>query len=199
MKRGLIILLFIVLSSILVHAALPNTILEGETQTAVSNGIIYKIKLIMVADNTQKVIFEINGKPTKPLGEKEGYDFLDGSKIRIGEVLIQEGGDGRDLVEYYFYGARDWQQTEEDYVLDEYQTSTPSDMPPVEKVSYEDLVPLFQQSSPQVQKPQLIQEAEQPEDFPEFTIHEEPAAKSPESEKKGFFTRILDWFLNLFR
>ncbi len=201
MKRGLIILLFIILGSILVYASPPNTLLEGETQTVVSNGITYKIKLVMVADNNQKAIFEVNGRPTNPIGESEGYDFPDGSKIRVGEVLIQESGDGRDLVEFYFYGARNWQQTEGEYIVDEFQSSSiSSDISSVDKVSYEDLIPLFQQQpSPQVQKPQLIQEVEQPEELPEFAIHEDPAVKSSEPEKNGFFARILGWFLNLFR
>lgn len=194
------ILLVILISTLVSADSSTNRIIsEGETQIITVGTIPYAIKLIVVADNSEKAIFEVNGKRTKAIGSREGYDFLDGSKIRVGDVFLQEGGDGPDMLEYFFYAPLGTQSVvdEDEYAIGSIQA--PTSLPSVDKVSYEDLIPIFQQQKTvpiSEQTKQVSPEITADEEYDKYPITT-PQEQTPKS--KGFFARIFDWFLNIFR
>jgi len=103
-KRMLFLIVVLLLVPIVVgDAFLQDYMYEGETVLVPVNGGQYEITLIMVSDTQETVIFSVNGELTKALREKEKDYLSDGSRIFVGNVLIDE--DGKDLVQFYFMGT----------------------------------------------------------------------------------------------
>jgi len=105
MQKILVILCLLILVVPVVFGAafLQNYVYEGEVMVIPYNGGYYEITLVMVSDTQEKAIFSVNGEMTKALGERERDYLSDGSKIFVGDILIDE--DGKDLVEFYFIGT----------------------------------------------------------------------------------------------
>ena len=103
-KRMLFLIVVLLLVPIVAgDAFLQDYMYEGETVLVPVNGGQYEITLIMVSDTQETVIFSVNGELTKALREKEKDYLSDGSRIFVGDVLIDE--DGKDLVQFYFMGT----------------------------------------------------------------------------------------------
>jgi hypothetical protein len=84
---------------------LKQTMYEGESRNYDVGGYVYTIKLLGVFDTQLKAQFEVNGETTKALGEDESDKLSDDAVIQVREVLPQESGDGRDIVQFNFFPA----------------------------------------------------------------------------------------------
>ncbi|HII72579.1 TPA: hypothetical protein HA265_07520 [Candidatus Woesearchaeota archaeon] len=84
---------------------LKQMIEEGETQTVDVGGNQYTVQLVMVSDAAKKAIFKVNGEMSDPLNQDDSHKFNDGTVILAREILVQEGGDGRDIVQYNIYAG----------------------------------------------------------------------------------------------
>jgi len=105
MKKGLGILgiLILLTPSVLGGAFLHDYMYEGETLIIPVNGGYYELRLIIVSDIAETAVFSVNGEITKALREREKDYLSDGSRIFVGDILVDE--DGKDLVEFYFMGT----------------------------------------------------------------------------------------------
>lgn len=121
MKQNLLIITIIV---ILVIPSLVNADLGAEGETIEIGG--RELQIFMVADNSRTVVFKLDGKLSKALQERETYEFFDGSRITIGDVLIEEAGDGADLVEFYFSPAFTLEKTSYDDII--YELPSPESL-----------------------------------------------------------------------
>ena len=70
------------------------------------NGWQYEVELVMVSDQAKKAIFKVNGEKSDILSEGESTKFSDGTSLLAREILIQEGGDGSDIVQYNIYAGK---------------------------------------------------------------------------------------------
>ena len=103
-KRMLFLIVVLLLVPIVAgDAFLQDYMYEGETILVPVNGGQYEITVVMVSDTQETVIFSVNGELTKALREREKDYLSDGSRIFVGDVLIDE--DGKDLVQFYFIGT----------------------------------------------------------------------------------------------
>ena len=78
---------------------------EGETKVYEIDGGVYVINLLSVSDSTEKSIFRLNDEMSKGIRVKDSYVFEDGSEIVVRDLILNEGGDGKDEAYYYFYGT----------------------------------------------------------------------------------------------
>ncbi|MFQ5621059.1 MAG: hypothetical protein ACE5FT_04405 [Candidatus Nanoarchaeia archaeon] len=79
---------------------------EGSVKEFLTATQVFKVKVLSVADATSEVVFELNGEISKALEEREKHTFSDGSIVVVSDVLIDEGADGPDLVQFYFVAGR---------------------------------------------------------------------------------------------
>lgn len=84
---------------------LEEVLLEGESAKYEVGSHTYDIELVAVFDSAQKAQFRVDEELTKVMKEDEMYRLSDGSSIQIRDVMPQEAGDGRDLVQYNFFPA----------------------------------------------------------------------------------------------
>jgi hypothetical protein len=82
---------------------LKQTMFEGESKQYIVGDYVYNVTLVAVFDSKLKAQFEVNGERTKALSEDEIYKLADGARIQARDVLPQEAGDGRDLVQFNFF------------------------------------------------------------------------------------------------
>jgi len=105
------IILFFILSAFLFPIVcaepffLKQNLFEGESRDYDVGGYIYHIELSAVFDTQQKAQFIINGERTDALSEDEDEKLVDGARIQVRDVLPQESGDGKDLVQFNFFPA----------------------------------------------------------------------------------------------
>jgi len=106
MKRLLFPLLLVVLFAQIAFAEqffLKQNMYEGESKSYDVGGYVYTITLVGVFDTQLKAQFEVNGETTKALAEDESDKLSDGAVIQVRDVLPQESGDGRDMVQFNFF------------------------------------------------------------------------------------------------
>jgi hypothetical protein len=84
---------------------LKQTLYEGESRDYTVGEAVYRIELTGVFDRELKAQFRVNGEETKALREGESDKLPDGSVIQVRDVLPQESGDGKDLVQFNFFPA----------------------------------------------------------------------------------------------
>jgi hypothetical protein len=82
---------------------LKQTLFEGDTTEYTVGSYVYKVTLVAVFDSQLKAQFEINGETTGALSEDESEKLSDGARIQVREILPQESGDGKDLVQFNFF------------------------------------------------------------------------------------------------
>ncbi|MBI5880549.1 hypothetical protein HZB90_00290 [archaeon] len=82
---------------------LKQTLYEGESRQYTVGNKVYTVELTGVFDRQLKAQFKVNGEETKALGEGESDKLSDGSVIQARDVLPQESGDGKDLVQFNFF------------------------------------------------------------------------------------------------
>jgi len=82
---------------------LKQILLEGESRDYNVGGYVYEIELVSVFDSQRKAQFRINEEMTKVMQEDEMYLLRDGASIQVRDVMPQEAGDGRDLVQFNFF------------------------------------------------------------------------------------------------
>lgn len=102
-RYGLFCIFLMLLPSVFADVFLHDYIYEGETKIIPVNSGYYEIRLVIVSDVSELVLFSVNGELTRALHEREKDYLLDGSRIFIGDILVDESG--RDLVEFYFIGT----------------------------------------------------------------------------------------------
>ncbi len=90
---------------------LKQTLFEGETRNYDIAGYNYSVTLISVFDSQQKAQFEVNGERTDTLSEDESFRLSDGALIQARDIMPQEAGDGRDLVQFNFFPAEHPKET----------------------------------------------------------------------------------------
>ncbi len=102
-KRALFGVIFLILaSSVCAPIFLSDHAYEGEGKAYALGDKAYYLSVVIIEPKSSAVIFELNGERTKTLGERNEYRFSDGSIIIVKSIL---GGEGNDLVEYYFSGS----------------------------------------------------------------------------------------------
>jgi hypothetical protein len=105
------ILLFVTVLALLACSAtaaqffLKEIIYEGETKQYTSGTYVYTIELTGVFDRQLKAQFKVNGETTDVLSEDESDKLSDGAVIQVRDVLPQESGDGKDMVQFNFFPA----------------------------------------------------------------------------------------------
>ena len=82
---------------------LKQTLFEGESRNYDVGGYVYTIELVSVFDTQFKAQFRVNGELTKILSEDESDKLADGATIQVRDVLPQEAGEGKDLVQFNFF------------------------------------------------------------------------------------------------
>jgi hypothetical protein len=87
----------------LMGGAVHDTLEEGETKTYTIKGKEYETTVLIIADDSGKVKFKINGEVTKALDDGETEILNDGTTLGVREVLSNEAGEtsGGDIVEFY--------------------------------------------------------------------------------------------------
>ena len=106
MKKAIIFLTILALLATTAIAAeffLKQTLYEGESRAYTVGSRTYTIELTSVFDRQLKAQFKVNGEETKALGEGESDKLSDGSVIQARNILPQESGDGKDLVQFNFF------------------------------------------------------------------------------------------------
>jgi hypothetical protein len=108
MKKILLIVLVLALlaySAAATQFFLKEIMYEGETKQYTSGTYVYTIELTGVFDRQAKAQFKVNGESTDALGEDESDKLSDGAVIQVRDVLPQESGDGKDMVQFNFFPA----------------------------------------------------------------------------------------------
>jgi len=105
MKKGVLILLLILLSS-LVSAShsifVRDSLKEGKATSYKTDNGVYIVELAIVSGSSAK--FNINNEELDTLAEGESDKIVDGSQIVVWKVLKGE----KDEVDYFFYGSGDF-------------------------------------------------------------------------------------------
>jgi len=103
MLLSIILLVLLACSVLAGEFFLKQTLFEGESRNYDVGGYVYHVTLVAVFDSQLKAQFEVNGETTDALGEDEMYKLSDGATIQVREVLPQEAGEGKDLVQFNFF------------------------------------------------------------------------------------------------
>jgi len=178
------IIIFILILALLATTAiageffLKQTLYEGESRAYTVGSRTYTIELTSVFDSQLKAQFKVNGEETKALGEGESDKLSDGSVIQARDILPQESGDGKDLVQFNFFpGAGNMTA----------QTT-----------------PTTTTKAPTATTPNATTK-QAPSEQPAAQQPTEPAQKKAAAvditktvQKKSVWTRISDWFKRLF-
>lgn len=168
----LILLNVSLVSSFVIH----DTIYEGETKVYKTDEKTYEVKLITVSDTAQTARFQINNEITDELAEDKAYKFSDDSEIHIMWIWTNEALEGKDSVEFYFYGKGTK------------PTIVKEDKPEIEEVI-----------TPIEDKITTIEEEEKIIEEPKEEIMPEPEEKIIKEEKKSLFALIIEFFKKLFK
>jgi hypothetical protein len=189
MKR---MLFFLALSVLLANIAnaeqffLKQTMYEGESKSYDVGGYVYTITLVGVFDAQLKAQFEVNGETTKALMEDESDKLSDGAVIQVRDVLPQESGDGRDMVQFNFFpashaagGQPAVTASEPTRPLADLQTTA---------------APAVEQKKAAVAEP-----APQTADTPSPVTQKSTVDITKKAHPKSAWERFLDWFKGLFR
>lgn len=194
------ILLILIIATLVVPCALgasyllKQVITEGETQTVSIEGKEYTVELTTVSDDTKKAIFKVNGESSTTLTEGKSHKFSDGTVILAREILIQESGDGKDLVQYNLYAGAG--------------TSTASASTATTTPEPETATSAQPASTPATKEAQ----AEQSIPEPQTTAAQETGASGEETarkeakvdmtrtvvQKKSWWGRFVDWLKGIF-
>lgn len=87
-----------------------ENIYEGEIKVFVIEGKKYSVIPAIITEGTggtdPEVRFEINGEMTPPMDKNKGFVLKDGRRIGILNILPNEAGDGRDIVQLVFGATR---------------------------------------------------------------------------------------------
>jgi uncharacterized protein YdeI (BOF family) len=173
MNKQIILFVILALVSAQVVVAgqffLEQYLFEGESQSYEVGGYVHTITLVGVFDSQLKARFELNGETTDALGEDDRYKFSDGSVIQVRDVLPQESGEGKDLVQFNFFPAERPETVEQ-----ETETIVEQELPPEVIVEPE----------------QEIQPA--PEQEARIDLTRKKATKS-------WWGSFVDWLKNLFK
>ena len=108
MKRLVILLIVSILCFIFVNAEsifLSDYMEEGETKVYETEDGVYAVSLLAVSDIQGKATFRLNSEMSKGIKRGDSYVFEDGSEIVVRDLILNEGGDGKDEAYYYFYGT----------------------------------------------------------------------------------------------
>jgi len=97
--RTALFIMFIILVAPVVNAELFN---EGESRNILLGDKGGVLKLVVVSDRQEKVIFSWNNELSKALRSREKHRFSDGSLLVIGNIYVDEAHDNPDMVEMYF-------------------------------------------------------------------------------------------------
>lgn len=155
---------------------LEQVIEEGETQNLTVDGWDFEVELVMVSDQAKKAIFELNGEKSGILSEDDSYRFSDGSSILAREILIQEGGDGKDLVQYNLYSGKKGPAPVEESV--EENLSLGSAVGPENQT----LTSTPEGETPLVEEPEEVESSD--------TSHD--------ADKKSLWQRLISWLKDIF-
>ena len=93
------LIVLLILCSSLASAELMT---EGESSFRDVDGERSTLKLLVVSDIREVAIFSWKGELSKSLKEREKHRFSDGSLLVVGDILIDEAQDNRDMVDVYF-------------------------------------------------------------------------------------------------
>ena len=107
MKYGLYaVIIVVLLSSVVMQTGATSytgvIVEEGATKQFLNSEKEFNLQVLTISDNSEQVTFKLNGEISKSLKEREKYTFSDGSIVVVGDILINEGVDGPDLVQFYF-------------------------------------------------------------------------------------------------
>ncbi|MBW2997649.1 hypothetical protein KY349_04890 [Candidatus Woesearchaeota archaeon] len=149
---------------------LEQTLFEGESRKYDVGGYVYTIELVAVFDSQFKAQFRVNGEMTKILSEDESDKLADGATIQVRDVLPQEAGEGKDLVQFNFFPVAH----------------------PV-AASVEETPPESAQT-PQEPAVTATEPAREPRPAPESVVD----VTKKEPSHKGWWERFKDWFKGLF-
>jgi hypothetical protein len=130
----------------------------------------YELEATYISDN--EVRFRLDNETSKALGYHDLYEFGEGSRIYVREILEEEALEGPDMVSIRFYPARCTVEEEimaEEEILEEIQEQ--------ENITKEELKPL---EEPGIQEKTDSGLGEVPE------------------EKPCLWTRIINWIKSLF-
>lgn len=107
----MLICVFALLSGTVFASSYTGVLLsEGEQREFLSASDVYLLKVVTVSDESNKVVFSLNGELSDALGEREQHRFTDSSLVVVADILANEGAEttGGDLVQFYFVtGSRD--------------------------------------------------------------------------------------------
>jgi hypothetical protein len=168
-------------SAIAAQYFLKQTLLEGESRDYTVGGYVYHIELAAVFDTQLKAQFIINGEKTDAMSKYDEQRLSDGAMIQLKDVLPQESGDGKDLVQFNFFPA------EHNGSNKAAATSTAPAKTPNVTTAPAKTVPTEQKAAAETQpaaQPQKIQ----------ATV--DMTKKMPE---KSWWKRILEWFSGIFK
>ncbi len=101
----LLVLVFVVYSNLAFASSYAGVLLgEGEQKEFLSASAAYQLKVVTVSDESNKVVFSLNGEFSDALAEREQHRFSDGSLVVVADILANEGSEttGGDLVQFYF-------------------------------------------------------------------------------------------------
>lgn len=84
----------------LIDTLLVDILAEGQDRPYAVTGKTYDVKVVVVDVNAQ-VKFRVNGYETKPLRRGEIVVLPDKTILGVAEVLLNEAGEGPDLVKFY--------------------------------------------------------------------------------------------------
>ncbi len=192
MKRTVIcIILASVLLAVPVLGAnylLKQVIEEGETQHLTIGNAEYTITLVTVSDSTRKAIFEVNGERSKTLTDDESHKFSDGTVMLAREILPNEGGEGKDMVQFNLYAGLQPKAAVQE--LPEPEQTVEQTFAEVSEQS-----PIAQPTAEPVPTAQPAQETKPNQKTPEKARVDMTKVKV---EKKGWWGRFVDWWKNLF-
>ena len=181
MKKIMILILVVVFLCPVVFGEtylLKQIIGEGETQVVTINGWDYEVELVMVSDQAKKAVFRVNGESTDSLSEDGTYRFSDGSSLLAREILVQEGGDGKDMVQYNLYAGKSAPAPVAE-VVEEKVVANPE---PIVEPEIKTL------PEPKVESVAMTEEGQEVKDDTTRIV----------MKKKSLWGRFVDWFKGIF-
>jgi len=121
MKYGIYVVIMLLLVSSVAAQTGATTyarviVEEGATKQFLTVDKEFNLKVLTITDTKEEVTFQLNGEISKSLKEREKHTFSDGSIVVVSDVLVNEGADGPDLVQFYFVGGRGSRSTRQDPV-----------------------------------------------------------------------------------
>ncbi len=170
----LLIILFLLDVSIVSSFVIHDTMYEGETKVYKTDEKTFDVTMVVVSDAKQTARFKVNNEITDELTEDNAYKFSDGSEIHIMWIWTNEAGEGKDSVEFYFYG----------------KGTNPIIVKPKEKIKEEKVITPIENKT--IEEEKVIKE-------PEKEKITQPEEKIVKEEKKSLFALIIEFFKKLFK